>query len=176
MRFTERLAAFGRQAAARLGALALICGLAGGGLPALAADAGAAAHAATNAEKTAKGVAKGAVAKHHIVVQVTADDSKTWNSILGNLHNIQDELRGDGGVEIRVVAISGGLGMLTAESLAANRVQDAMTDGVQFVACGNSMQAQQIQKEDLIAGVSVVKAGYVEVHRLQQKGWTYLRP
>ena len=109
-------------------------------------------------------------AKHRMVIQVTAEESKKWNSILGNVHNIQEELKSDGGVAITVVGIGGGLGMLTAESLAANRVQDAMAEGVRFVACGNSMQAQQLSRDDLIAGIAITKAGYVEIHRLQRQG------
>lgn len=137
-----------------------------------AAEGGAAGKVAeiAQAAKSTKAV------KHRMVIQVTAEESKKWNSILGNVHNIQDELKADGGVAITVVAIGAGLGMLTADSLAANRVQDAMAEGVRFVACGNSMQAQQLTRDDLIAGVSVTKAGYVEIHRLQRQGWTYINP
>lgn len=66
--------------------------------------------------------------------------------------------------------------MLHAESLAANGVQDALAAGVEFVACGNSMKAQKLAKEDLIDGVKVSIAGYVELMKRQQQGWAYLRP
>jgi intracellular sulfur oxidation DsrE/DsrF family protein len=38
------------------------------------------------------------------------------------------------------------------------------------------MEAQQIEKGDLVQGTQTVKAGYVEIMRLQQQGWVYLRP
>ena len=119
--------------------------------------------------------AHSATEKNRVVFQISEDDVKKWNSVLGNIHNIQYDLAKEG-VSVTLVAIGPGLGMLTADSLVANRVQDAMADGVRFVACGNSMEAQQIEKSDLVPGTQTVKAGYVEVMRLQQQGWVYLRP
>ena len=127
---------------------------------------------------TQGGVAEAAppkVGKNRMVIQINEDDSRKWNTVLGNIHNIRDELAREG-ASITVVAIGPGLGMLTADSLVANRVQDAIADGVRFVACGRSMQAQQVDKDDLIGGVQITSAGYVELMRLQQRGWAYIRP
>jgi intracellular sulfur oxidation DsrE/DsrF family protein len=110
-----------------------------------------------------------------VVFQVNEDDPKKWNAVLANIRNVQAEL-GAKNVSIALVAISYGLGMLTADSLAANGVQDAIATGVEFIACGNSMGAQKVAKEDLIEGVTIAKAGYVELMRRQQQGWSYLRP
>ena len=118
------------------------------------------------------GTAPGAVA-NRIVFQVNEDDSRKWNTVLANINNVQEEL---GRVEVTVVAIGPGLGMLKAEALTANRVQDAMAAGVRFVACGNSMTAQKLGKDDMIDGIAYAKAGYVELMRLQQQGWAYIRP
>lgn len=116
-----------------------------------------------------------AISQNRIVIQVNEENVKKWNEVLVNIHNIQNEL-GPKNVAIAVVAIGPGLGMLTAESLAANGVQDALAAGVEFVACGNSMKAQKIAKEDLVDGVTVSVAGYVELMKRQQAGWAYLRP
>lgn len=113
--------------------------------------------------------------KNRIVIQVNEDGVRKWNDVLANIHNIQAEL-GPKNVALAVVAIGPGLGMLTAESLVANGVQDALAAGVEFVACGNSMKAQKITKEDLIDGVTISVAGYVELMKRQQQGWSYLRP
>lgn len=110
-----------------------------------------------------------------IVVQVNEDDSKKWHAILGNLRNIQADL-GKEKVRIALVAIGPGLGMLMADSLAANDVQDAIAGGVEVIACGNTMKAQKMRKEDLIDGVGITQAGYVEIVRRQEAGWSYLRP
>ncbi len=125
----------------------------------------------------ADGKPAGAVptAATRIVVQVNESDAKKWNGILSNIHNIQDEL-GKGKVALAVVAIGPGLDMLMADSLAANGVQDALADGVEFVACENTMKARNIKKDDLIEGIGYARAGYVEIVRRQQQGWNYLRP
>lgn len=113
--------------------------------------------------------------KNRIVIQINEDDGKKWMAVLANIRNIQAEL-GARNVAIAVVAIGPGLGMLAAESVAANDVQDALKTGVEFVACGNSMKAQHVAKDDLVEGVGVATAGYVELMKRQQQGWSYLRP
>lgn len=122
-----------------------------------------------------KGSKTAAAMKNRIVIQVNEDDAKKWIGVLANVRNIQAEL-GKQNVSIAVVAIGFGLGMLTAESIAANDVQDALAAGVEFVACGNSMHAQKVTKEDFVDGVTIAKAGYVEIMKRQQQGWSYLRP
>jgi intracellular sulfur oxidation DsrE/DsrF family protein len=151
------------RTAIRLALLALIA-LLGAGFPLAGA-----------AEKKVGAGGTASIAKNRIVIQVNEDDSKKWNAVLGNIGNIQAEL-GKENVAIAVVAIGYGLGMLTVDSLAANRVQDAIATGVEFVACGNSMKAQHVEKDDLTPGVTVAVAGYVELMRRQQQGWVYLRP
>jgi intracellular sulfur oxidation DsrE/DsrF family protein len=143
--------------------LAVAALLACSALPTFAADS------KVGAGRTASAV------KNRIVIQINEDNVKKWNEVLVNVHNIQVEL-GQKNVAIAVVAIGPGLGMLHAESLAANGVQDALAAGVEFVACGNSMKAQKLAKEDLIDGVKVSIAGYVELMKRQQQGWAYLRP
>ena len=108
-----------------------------------------------------------------IVFQVNDEDSRKWHVVLANINNVQEEL---GKVEVAVVVIGPALGMLKADALTANKVQDAMSAGVRFVACGNSMQAQKLEKDDMIERIDYVRAGYVEIMRLQQIGWSYLRP
>ncbi|MFN4148144.1 MAG: DsrE family protein [Rhodocyclaceae bacterium] len=132
-------------------------------LPTFAADA------KVGADRTASAV------KNRIAIQINEDNVRKWNDMPVNIHNIQNEL-GPKNVAIAVVAIGPGLGMLTAESLAANGVQDALAAGVEFVACGNSMKAQKLTKDDLVEGVKLSVAGYVELMKRQQQGWAYLRP
>jgi intracellular sulfur oxidation DsrE/DsrF family protein len=114
-----------------------------------------------------------AATQNRLVFQAGEDGSRTWNAILSNIENVRQEL---GRVDVAVVAIGPGLGMLKADALTANRVQDAMKAGVRFVACGNSMQALHLTKDDMIDGIDYARAGYVEVMRLQQQGWAYIRP
>ncbi len=139
------------------------------GLLALLASAPAAA------QKVGAGATAGSkpATQNRMVFQVNEDDSRKWNTILANLNNVQEEL---GKVDISVVVIGPGLGMLKADALTANAVQDAMAAGVRFVACGNSMQSLHLTKDDMIDGIAYARAGYVEIMRLQKLGYAYIRP
>ena len=144
-------------------------------LAALICFGGLSAHAAAPKAGADASVSGGSSVKNRIVVQVNEDGARKWNDILVNIHNIQVEM-GAKNIAIAVVAIGPGLGMLKADSLAANGVQEALATGVEFVACGNSMRAQKLTKEDFVDGVTVSIAGYVEIMQRQQQGWAYLRP
>lgn len=139
------------------------------GLFALLASAPAAAQKAA-ADATAGGKQ---ASQNRLVFQVNEDDSRKWHTVLANLNNVQEEL---GKVDITVVVIGPGLGMLKADALTANGVQDAMAAGVRFVACGNSMQSMKLTRDDMIDGIAYARAGYVEVMRLQKLGYAYIRP
>ena len=133
----------------------------------------ASAPLAVRAADAAAEAAGAAATRHRVVFQVNEEDTRKWNTILANISNVQEEL---GAVDVAVVVIGPALGMIKADALTANRVQDAMAAGTRFVACGNSMQAQHLTKDDMIDGIDYAKAGYVELMRLQQQGWVYLRP
>lgn len=139
--------------------------LAACGLLALLATAPAAGQAAAPGTVQA--------AQNRMVFQVNEDDSRKWHTVLANLNNVQEEL---GKVDISVVVIGPGLGMLKADALTANGVQDAMAAGVRFVACGNSMQSMKLTRDDMIDGIAYARAGYVEIMRLQKLGHAYIRP
>ena len=110
-----------------------------------------------------------------VVVQVSDGDPAKWNLALNNAKNVQSDL-GAQNVAIEIVAYGPGLAMLKADSVAANRVAEAMASGVKVVACENTMTNQKVVKDDMLAGIGYVKAGVVEIMQKQQQGWAYLRP
>ena len=113
--------------------------------------------------------------KSRLVVQVSDGDPVKWNLALNNASNVQKDL-GAGNVEIEIVAYGPGIGMLKADSIAANRVSDALASGVKILACENTMQALKLSKSDMVSNVGYVSAGVVEIMQKQQEGWAYLRP
>ena len=114
-------------------------------------------------------------ARNRLVLQVSDDDAKKWNTVLNNIHNVQVDL-GKANVDIEVVAYGPGLGMLKADSLVANRVEEAMAEGVRFVACGNTMKVQKLTKDDMLDKIDYAQAGIVRLMQRQQQGWIYIRP
>ena len=112
---------------------------------------------------------------HKLVIQVSDGDPGKWNLALNNAKNVQTDL-GASNVAIEIVAYGPGLAMLKVDSVAANRIAEAMGAGVKVVACENTMTNQKVVKDDMLPGIAYVKAGVVEIMQKQQAGWAYLRP
>ena len=118
---------------------------------------------------------RAADAKNRLIVQVSDADPKKWALALNNVKNVQTDL-GKANVEIELVAYGPGIGMLKMDSEVANRINEAMGDGVKVVACENTMTNNKIAKDDMLPKIGYVKAGVVEIMQKQQQGYAYLRP
>jgi intracellular sulfur oxidation DsrE/DsrF family protein len=114
-------------------------------------------------------------AANKVVMQVSDNDPAKWNLALNNARNLQADLGRDN-VEVEIVAYGPGLAMLKADSVVANRVEEALGAGTKIVACENTMAAQKVTRDDMLPKVGYVKAGVVELMQKQQQGWAYLRP
>ena len=119
--------------------------------------------------------AQPAAVRNRIVVQVSDADPAKWNLALNNARNLQTDL-GPANVDIEIVAYGPGIGMLKAESLVANRIDEALGTGVKIVACENTMRNAKLSKDDMLHGIGYVGAGVIEIMQRQQQGWAYLRP
>jgi len=120
-------------------------------------------------------LAGAAWAQEKVIFQVSDADPAKWNLTLNNIANVQKDLGADK-VQIEVVAYGPGIGMLKLDSQVANRVADAVGKGVQVVACENTLTAQKLVRADMLANISYVPAGVVELMRKQNQGWAYIRP
>lgn len=122
------------------------------------------------------GAAQAQVAtRNRIVFQVSDAEPAKWHLTLNNIKNVQTDL-GAKNVDIEIVAYGPGLGMLKADSVAGNRVADALAAGVSVVACENTMKNQKITREDMLPKIGYVEAGVVQLMKRQQQGWAYIRP
>lgn len=113
--------------------------------------------------------------KQKVVFQVSAGDPKTWNLTLNNAKNVQQEL-GAKNVDVEIVAYGPGIGMLKFDSAVANRIDEAVGDGVKVVACENTMNALKLTRDDMLASSGFVPAGVVELMKKQKEGYAYIRP
>jgi intracellular sulfur oxidation DsrE/DsrF family protein len=125
------------------------------------------AHAEQGADKT-----KG---KYQIVIQVSENNPQTWNLALNNAFAFQRNIGKDNS-QIEIVAIGPGLNMLKSESKARDRIGQALDKSIDVVACGETMHAMKLGKDDLIGGVRVVPGGLIEIANRQREGWIYYRP
>ncbi|MDA8109445.1 MAG: DsrE family protein [Betaproteobacteria bacterium] len=113
--------------------------------------------------------------KYQLVIQVTDDNPKVWNLALNNAFAFQRNV-GKGNSEIEIVAIGPGLDMLKAESKVKDRIDQALDQSIDVVACGETMHAMKLTKDDLIGGVRVVPGGLIEIADKERAGWVYYRP
>ena len=110
-----------------------------------------------------------APARPKVVVQVSDADSSKWTLALNNAKNIQTDL-GATNVDVEIVAYGPGIGMLKADSVVGNRIDEALTAGVKVVACENTMRAQKLTQADMLGKIGYVPAGVVEIMQRQQQG------
>jgi intracellular sulfur oxidation DsrE/DsrF family protein len=110
-----------------------------------------------------------------VVLQMSEADPAKWNLALNNAKNIQTDL-GAANVDVELVAYGPGIGMLKADSVVGNRVDEAIAAGVKVVACENTMRNQKLTQVDMLNKISYVQAGVVEIMQRQQQGWAYIRP
>ena len=120
-------------------------------------------------------VQPGAAQKSRVVIQVSDADPAKWSLALNNAKNVQTDL-GAANVDIELVAYGPGIGMLKADSIVGNRVDEAIAAGVKVVACENTMKNQKLTQVDMLNKIGYVQAGVVEIMQRQQQGWAYIRP
>lgn len=111
-----------------------------------------------------------------IVFSINSGDPETINHVLSSANNVL-KFYGPEKVNMEIVAYYHGIEtVLKKNKDIAVRVDALMQYGVNFIACGNTMQTKHIKKEELIDGVDIVTAGIVEVTERVQDGWVYIVP
>ena len=105
-----------------------------------------------------------------------SDDSpKTWNQVFNVIENLQQAF-GKENVDVKLVALGYGIGILTLDSTNGGRVQDALKNGAQIAACEVTMRRRKLTRDDMLPNIAYVPAGVVEIVQLQKQGWTVIRP
>lgn len=111
-----------------------------------------------------------------VLLQLSTDDPRAVNDLLYNVVNVQ-KFYGQDSVRVLVVSFGPGNRALYKDtSTVKARVESLLQYDVEFVACGNTLEATNRSKDDLIAGVEVVTAGVPEIVERQLHGWIYVRP
>ncbi|MGD8526274.1 MAG: DsrE family protein [Thioalkalispiraceae bacterium] len=121
-------------------------------------------------------VAGSVQAREGLILQVSDDNPQVWNMALNIAKNAPNHFREP--LEIVVVAFGPGLKMLTMDSKVANRLEKATGRGVEFRACGMTMKKLKLKDSDLYPSSQVkrVNGGVIEIMRLQNAGYVYIRP
>ena len=100
--------------------------------------------------------------------------------VLGNIRNHYDGMGGPGKVTIALVVHGPALKAFRAAGAnpaVVHAVEQFVDSGLQPMACGNTMRAQNVTLKDLVPGfVSADRGGVVRLAELQTQGYAYLRP
>jgi uncharacterized protein len=80
---------------------------------------------------------------------------------------------GAGNVQIEIVAIGAGVGMLRYDSPWLKEVAAVLADGVKVVACGETMKSLMLTPDEMLPGIGYVRAGLIEIMDRQRHGWQY---
>lgn len=116
-----------------------------------------------------------AAAKDRIVLQVSDENPKTWGQSLNVAGNLMKDY-GKDNIEIEIVVFGRGSPMLKADAIIANRVRDAVANGVHVLQCENSMNRFKLKKEDMNEKISYVPAGITHIIKRNKEGWVVVRP
>jgi hypothetical protein len=112
-------------------------------------------------------------AKERIVIQVSTPEPRIWNQALNYVENLQ-ELYGKDNVEIEIIALGWGIGLLKFDSPMATRVAASLARGAKLQACEVTMGRQKLTKQDMLPDIGYVPAGLGQIIKRQKEGWAYI--
>ena len=115
-----------------------------------------------------------AAVKYKVVIQVSDPDPRLWAQAINYSENLQAEL-GKDNVEMEIVALGHGIGILKLDSPQGSRIPDALKRGVKISACQVTMRRQKLTKEDMLPDIGYVPGGLVRILELQKQGWQYIK-
>ncbi|MDC9714476.1 MAG: DsrE family protein [Gammaproteobacteria bacterium] len=130
--------------------------------------------------------------KQKVVYHINYDDPEAQ---IGALRNIQNHINAVGreNLDFKIVMHGDGLSLLlepdalestklkrgNATDEIQARISGLKDQGIQFQVCANTLQGKKISYEDDLYDVDkadIVPSGVAELSRLQQMGYTYIKP
>jgi intracellular sulfur oxidation DsrE/DsrF family protein len=111
-----------------------------------------------------------------VVMGISHGDDESIHHALSTANNVL-KFYGPEKVHMRIVAYYHGIRtLLKSEKEIAVRVHALQQYGVEFVACGNTMQTKNIPESALIEDVEIVSTGIAEVIERATEGAFYIQP
>jgi len=110
---------------------------------------------------------------YKIIFQMVTDDTTAHKAFMKQLNNI---LSTAPETQIEVICHGPALNMLvTDKSIVGEKIQHFMQKGVVFNACEFSMSERKVSKDEIMTGISYVKAGILAIVARQSEGWFYIK-
>ncbi len=111
-----------------------------------------------------------------VVMGISHGDDESIHHGLSTANNVL-KFYGPEKIHLRIVAYYHGIRtLLKSEKEIAVRVRALQQYGVEFVACGNTMETKKITPDQLDDDVEIVSAGIAEVIERATEGAFYIQP
>lgn len=122
--------------------------------------------------------------KQKVVYHINYDGGADSKAYKGAMRNIQNHINAVGAenMEIKVVLHGNGLGLLMSakeDDALQTAVASLKGQAVGFQVCNNTLKGRKISYQDDLYDVweeDIVPSGVAELSRLQQMGYTYIKP
>ena len=112
-----------------------------------------------------------------VVFHLDLDDKGRLAMALTNVSNLlKDPFGKDAAICVLANGKAVGLFEKRAAFSEAAGIAELQEKGVRFLLCNNALNAFNLKREDMLTGCEVVPAGVVELIRMQQDGFAYIKP
>ena len=112
-----------------------------------------------------------------VVFHLDWNDQNTMVMAINNIFNLlKDPFGADAAVRVLANGQAVRLFERRAAADTAGRIAELQGRGVRFLLCNNALTGLGIKPAELVEGCEVVPAGVVELIRLQQEGFAYVKP
>ncbi|PSL45538.1 hypothetical protein CLV51_104243 [Chitinophaga niastensis] len=112
-----------------------------------------------------------------VVFQITSNALDAQRAMLGQLHHLLqyfDNKQARIAVEVVVHGDAWHLLLATGNPF-AEKVQSLQERSVQFLICRNTMNAHQLEVNQLLPSIEIVPAAIAHLVERQAAGWSYIR-
>ncbi|NQV84088.1 MAG: DsrE family protein [Rhodospirillales bacterium] len=127
--------------------------------------------------------AKNGYGKQKVVYHINYPGGKDDKAYKGALRNIQNHINAVGkeNLDLKVVVHGNGIFMMTSAKK-AGKLQSAVaslkSQDVNFSVCANTLKGKKLGQDALyeVFDQDIVPSGVAELSKLQQQGYTYIKP
>jgi uncharacterized protein len=112
-----------------------------------------------------------------VVMHLDWDQMDALEMGIGNIRNLLKDVPADR-ADARFVANGKAVALFRKDRLGEHQtgIRELSAQGVRFCLCRNALAKQNLAAADLVEGCEVIPAGIVEIIRLQQEGFAYIKP
>ena len=107
-----------------------------------------------------------------VVVQANGDKAQFERvlKLTSNMHEVLTKAK------FEIVVFGPAVKFLTEDSEEVPLIQKVQSEGIKVIACGRSLQTDNVKVTELAGGITVTPFGAVHIVNRQKQGWQYFRP